>query len=186
MKRSSGGADGADQLLGEVFAAAYEVEDGGVVDRWDVGDLGGVEQHAVDGEVAALDVFAGIGREADGVGAAAVEIGSVVTEGGDFGCGVLAIDVVLGRIQNKDDAEVGAYLLGSREERDDFIGRGARGHVEIFCSEVEQEIADATTGEIGGMPGGAECGCDVGRCFEGRAVGKPQNHGDSSLDDAEA
>ena len=167
-----GRADGADELLGEVFAAANEVEDGGVVDLrciWGVGDLRGVEQHAVDGEVAALDVFAGGGCEADGVGAAAVEVGSVVTERGDLGGGVFACHLV----KHQNDAEVRAYLLGSWEERDDFGRSGARGYVEVFCGVIEEEIADAATGEAGGVSGGAECGCDVTCSFEGRAIGKP-------------
>ncbi len=77
-------ADGSEDLRGEVDAAAYVVERGrcGVagcfVDGW-------VEQHAVDGEVAAEDIFAGVGGELDRVGAAAVAVGSVVAEGGDFG-----------------------------------------------------------------------------------------------------
>ena len=77
-------ADGSEDLGGEVGAASYVVERGCCcivgffVDGW-------VEQHAVDGEVAAEDVFAGVGGELDGVGAAAVAVGSVVAEGGDFG-----------------------------------------------------------------------------------------------------
>ena len=53
-----GVADGADEVGGQVVAAVDEVEDCGLqVSGFFVG--GGVEQHAVDGEVAAEDVFSG-------------------------------------------------------------------------------------------------------------------------------
>ena len=44
----------------------------------------GVEEEAVDGEVAALDVFFGAEGVADLVGVAAVGVGSVGAEGGYF------------------------------------------------------------------------------------------------------
>ena len=77
-------ADGSEDLRCEVGAAAYVVECGccGIAGRF---VDGGVEQHAVDGEVAAEDVFTGVGGELDCVRAAAIAIGSVVAEGGDFG-----------------------------------------------------------------------------------------------------
>ena len=114
---------------------------------------GVVEEHAVDGEVAAEDVFAGVGGELDGVGAAAVGVAAVGAEGGDFGG-----DVVVG---DDDDAEVGADGLGAGEELLDERGGGAGGDVEVFGGEAEEEIADAAAGEIGLVAGGGE-GLDDG------------------------
>ena len=69
---------------GEVVAAADVVERGCMRDRRSLRTRW-VEQHAVDGEVAAQDVFARVGGESDRVRAAAVGVGAVVAESGDFG-----------------------------------------------------------------------------------------------------
>ena len=89
-----GVADGADEVVGEVGLAVDEIEEGGVHRGLDLFAFGvelsveleadGVEKHAVDREVAAVDVVGGGGGEADGVGAAAVGVGAVVAEGGDL------------------------------------------------------------------------------------------------------
>ncbi len=117
---------------------------------------GGVEEHAVDGEVAAEDVFAGVGGEADGVGAAAVGVGSVVAEGGDFGGDGFVFSVVW--FADEDYAEVGAYgegfLVG--EEIEDDVGCGAGGYVEVLGFEVEEDVAHAASGEEGLVASGAK------------------------------
>ena len=103
-----------------------------------------------------------------------------MAEGGDFGGSVGSVDVV----QHQNDAEVCADLLGAREQRDDFGGRSAGCYVEVFGGVFEEQVADASAGEVGLVAGGAEgCG-DVARGGEARAVGKPQNHGALSLVDA--
>lgn len=160
-----GVADGAEDLGGEVVAAVYVVEGGGCGVAGLFED-GGVEEHAVDGEVAAEDVFAGVGGEADGVGAAAVGVGSVVAEGGDFGGDGV---VVVVWFTDEDYAKVGAYgegfLVG--EEVEDDVGCGAGGYVEVLWFEVEEDVAYAASGEECLMACGAEnlddvvCGCVV-------------------------
>src|SRR5581483_919434 len=68
-------ADGADDAGAQVGAPADIVQH----------FLGnGIEQQAVDGEVAALHVFARIGGVGDFVGMPAVGIQAVAAEGGDF------------------------------------------------------------------------------------------------------
>ncbi len=116
----------------------------------------GVEQHAVDGEVAAEDVFAGVGGEADGVGAAAVAVGSVVAEGGDLGGDACIAD--------EDDAEVRADGEGLWEELLHDVRGGAGGYVEVLGLVAEQEIADASAGEVGLMARGAQGKDDVAGC----------------------
>ena len=141
-----GVADGAEDFGGEVSAAVYVVECGGCRVAGLFED-GGVEEHAVDGEVAAEDVFAGVGGEADGVGAAAVGVGSVVAEGGDFGGDGVVFPLVW--FADEDYAEVSAYgeglLVG--EEVEDDVGRGAGGYVEVLGFETEEDVADAAPGE---------------------------------------
>ena len=136
----------------------------------------GVEQHAVDGEVAAEDVFAGVGGEADGVGAAAVGVGSVVAEGGDFGGDGFVLSVVW--FTDEDYAEVGAYgeglLVG--EEAEDDVWRGTRGYVEVLGFEVEEDVAYAASGEEGLVAGGAQNLDDVACGDVVRVLGEVGGH----------
>ena len=144
---------------GEVVAAADEVERGGgeVAGRLE-GE--GVEQHAVDGEVAAEDVLAGAGGEADGVGAAAVGVGAVGAEGGDLGGDVRSAGL---RRADEDDAEVGSDREGAGKRASDLVGRGGGGDVVVLWGEAEEEVADAAAGEEGLMAGGAERARDAER-----------------------
>ena len=150
-------ADGAEDFGGEVGAAVYVVEGGGCYVSCFFEDSR-VEEHAVDGEVAAEDVFARVGGEADGVGAAAVGVGSVVAEGGDFGG-----DAV--RFAHEDYAEVCAYGEGFfvREESEDDVGRGAGSYVEVLGLEAQENVAYAASGEVGLMAMGAQ-GVDDAAC----------------------
>ena len=100
-KRSSRAADGADDAGFEVGDAADVVDESRFADGpWKVsfgssesrpgklwlsfGTILRIEQEAVDGEVAAPDVFFGADGVADGVGMAAVGVGAVGAEGGDL------------------------------------------------------------------------------------------------------
>ena len=76
-----GVADGADDAKLEIVAAVDEVANGAVeiVRGFEVERI---EEHAVDGDVTAEDVFARIGGEANGVGPTAIGVGAIVTEGG--------------------------------------------------------------------------------------------------------
>ena len=160
-------AGGADDAGVEVLAAVDEVEDGGGR-RVDLAggmvfQQPGVEEHAVDGEVAAKDVFARVSGEADGVGPAAIGVGAVVAEGGDFGGGGLT----RGDVLYEDDTEVGANLETAGEERDDFSRGGAGGHVEVLRLDAEEQVTDAAACEEGLVAGGSEgCG-DAARGGEG-------------------
>ena len=162
-----GVADGADDAGGEVFAAVDEVEGGGGDGLFALQDFG-VEEHAVDGEVAAEDVFAGRGGELDGVGAAAVGVAAVVAEGGDFGLDLLAVGIFRGdgfaSEADEEDAEVGADGEGAvaelGEEGEDLVGGGGGGDVEVFGGDVEEEVADAAAGEESLVAGCAEVGDD--------------------------
>ncbi len=75
-------ADRADDALLQVFAPAHVVEHFAGV---------GIEQKAVDGEVAALHVHAGVFGELDFIRMAAVRISAVTAEGRDFNGVVVAL-----------------------------------------------------------------------------------------------
>ena len=53
----------------------------------------GVEEHSVDGEVAAENVFAGVGGVTHCVRTAAIGVGAVGAEGGDLGGDVLLVEL---------------------------------------------------------------------------------------------
>src|SRR6185312_15324479 len=159
--KAGGEADGSEhtelvfvEALGGVSDGANDVgvEIGASLDV--IENLAGlrIEEHSVDGEVAAEDVFFGLFGEADGVGAATVVVGSVAAEGGDFGDDLLGVELV----GDEDDAEVGSYGEGSGEELEDSVGVGGGGDVEVGGGVAEEEIADASAGEVGLMALGAE------------------------------
>ena len=136
-----------------------------------------IEEEAVDGEVAAADVFFGALGVADGVGVAAVGIGAVGAEGGDLclcvvGLGRFGIICFGGRVRltegvgYEDDSEVGAYGEGAGEEIEDDVGGGAGGYIVVGGGAAEEEIADAAAGEVGLVGMGAEGADDVEGRFE--------------------
>lgn len=144
-------ADGADDPVAEIALAADVVEErGGEAAGLAMQD--GIEHHAVDGEVAAEDVFAGARGEADFGGMAAVEISDIAAKGGDFGEDFAAVDCVA----DEDDAELGADGKGAGEQRQDGVGMRAGGHVKVFGLDAEEEVAHAAAGEIRLVAGGAE------------------------------
>lgn len=137
-------ADGAERVVFEVIAAADEVDEV-------TGER--VEEHAIDGEVAALGVgFRG--GEDDVVRAAAVEVGAVGAEGGDFE--EVAVEV------DDDDAEVSADELGAGEEGEDLVRGGAGGDVVVVGLAAEEFVADAAACEVGGVACVGEPPCQVG------------------------
>ena len=71
-------------------------------------------------------------------------------------------------LADEDDAEVGADGEGLGEERDDLIGRGGGGDVEVLGREAEQEVAHASAGEEGLVAGVAQAAGDGERGAEVR------------------
>ena len=141
-----GVADGAEGLGLDINLAPDEVvELAGAI----IGE--GVEEEAVAGEVAAKGVLFG-GREVDRVGVAAVSVGAVGAEGGDFDLQALAVRL----FDEEDDAEGGADLLAAGEEGEDLIGGGGSGHIVILGRAAHELVADTATGEVGGVAGGLQ------------------------------
>jgi len=125
-------ADGADDSCGEIGTAADEVEDfAGVV----------AHEEAVDGEIAALDVFFGCFGIDDLIGMPAVGVAEVGAEGGDFDLqGILA---------DEDDTELRADIEAVWEEFENFFWSGAGGDVEIGRVAMKEDVAHAAADEEG-------------------------------------
>lgn len=96
---------------------------------------------------------------------AAVGVGSVGAEGGDFGLDVVIFDF----IGDDDDAEVCTDGEGAGEEIEDDVGSSAGGDVVVLGLAAEKEVADAASSEVRLMAVGAEAGDDgAGGCELGR------------------
>ena len=141
-KPQSRRTDRPDQAVLQVLLPADEVDHLAV---------DGVEEHAVDGEIAAGGVFAG-GTEGDVIGMAAVAVFRVLAEGGHFD------HARRPRPQHGDHAESGAQRQGPlvAEQGADFRRRGAGGHVVVLGPAAQQFVADAAARPIGLETGRAE------------------------------
>ena len=137
-----GVADGAQDARGEVGPTADEVDHL-------VGN--GVEEHAVDGEIAAFGVAPGRG-EGDIDGAAAVDVDAVGAEAGD-------LELRLA-IQDADDTEVRADGDCAREQRLHLLGAGAGGDVEVVRGDAAELVAHAAAREVGDVARPLQTGGD--------------------------
>ena len=147
-----GVADGAEDFVIEVVPAADEVEEA-VID--------GVEEEAIDGEVAAFGVFLG-GGELNFGGSSAIEIDAVVAEGGDFDDAWANAD--------EDDAERLTDGLGVAEEGPNLRRQGVGGNVVILGFQAKQQVAHAAAGKIGYVARIAQ-GADDGKGIAAMAGG---------------
>jgi hypothetical protein len=96
-------------------------------------------EQAVDGEIAALDVFFGCFGVDDLVGVAAVGISDVGAEGGNLDFERIVAD--------EDDAELRADIERVREELENLGRRGVCGYVVIRGVATEKDIAHAAAHE---------------------------------------
>ena len=144
-------ADGAEDARAEVVEAADAVDD---LFR------GGVEEQAVDREVAAGHVQLFVVRVDHMVGAASVAVAAFRAE-----CRDLDGDIV---DDDHDDAEGGADGDRPFEQRLDLFRAGGRGDVDVVRGASEQEVADGSAHEKGFMARGAEHGGGFRCCGEER------------------
>ncbi len=86
---------------------------------------------------------------------AAVGVAEVGAESGNFDEAGMRGGNFFGRreirLGNQDDAELGADSVGLGEDAHNFVGCGAGGDVVVGRLAMKEEIADATSGEIGQM-----------------------------------
>lgn len=130
-------ANSADDAFGEVLLAADVIEDL-ISDR--------IEEHTVDGEVAALGVFFR-GAEDDVLGTTAIKVGAFGAEGGDF-------DIAgPGGAVDQNHAEGGPDGAGfpAAEEFLDGLRTGIGGDVVILGDFAEEKIADTASGPEGSV-----------------------------------
>ncbi len=134
-------ADGTDEASMEVFLTINEIDDSAL------GSFGGVErieEEGVDGEIASVGIFLGIGED-DAVGSSGVGVGVIASEGGNFdGVSVFS---------DQDDAKGLADGACASEEGFDAIGVGIGGDVVVFWVVAQEFIAHAAAGEVGGVSG---------------------------------
>ena len=171
-KRRCGLADGADDAIAEIVAAADVVEHGGRQLPVLALDAKRVEHHAVDGEVAAENVFRAVAekRTASGGGR---RVGAIGAEGGNLGDNFARaawVARLVDVLADEDDAEVGADSEGLREQGEDGVGMRGGGNVEVLRLDPEKHVAYAAAGEVGFVARGAEAdddgfGCDLGGIF---------------------
>ena len=155
-KAPFGIADGTNQLALEIFAAADEVEHAVVVER--------VHEQAVDGEIAALYVFARIGAVGNLVRMAAIGVDAIIAEGRNFDCLVLggftgsfvrmrfcgvreigASEMVDG---NQHNSELCADGIGFGEDAHYLLRDGIGCDIVIGGFAAEQQVADASAHQV--------------------------------------
>jgi len=140
-------ADGAHDAEAQIVLASDIIENRrGQVARLPVEHR--VEQHAVDGEVAADHVFASTRGKTHLAGVAAVEIRYVRPKCSHFGDNFQAPALEIGVFANQNHAKVGADGKGAWKQGQHVLRMRAGGNIEILRSDPEQQIADASTGEV--------------------------------------
>jgi hypothetical protein len=172
FKAAVGLANGADDAVAEIVFAADVIQNR----RREAAGLAmedGVEHHAVNGEVAAEDVFLGARGKADLGGVAAVAIRDVAAKCSNLGDNFLIVNLVA----DQHNAEVGPDGEGAREQGEDRIGMGAGGNVEVLGRDAEENVADAAAGEVRLVTGGAQLDDDA-LCGE---LCRPVGHCDSPV-----
>lgn len=143
-KTFGGRADGAEEFRAQIAFAADPVVEL-------LGD--GVEEKAIDGEVAAGGVGLGV-AEGDLFRVAAVLVIGLGAKGGDlkFAAG----------FEDDEDAELAADGNGARENGFDLGGQGRGGDVVVLGFAAEEAVADAAADPVRGVAGRLEAADDAG------------------------
>jgi hypothetical protein len=131
--------DGSDAPGFEVLLSTHEVEHL-VIYR--------IEQQTVDGEVAALNVFAWISGEADLVGMTAVRVADVGSKGGDLNGVALTRGTLFFRDRDEDNSELCADCVSLGENAHDIFRDGIGSYVVVGRFTAEEQIAYAAAYEI--------------------------------------
>ncbi len=155
LEAAVGLADGADNAGAEIVLAADVVENG----RGEVAGLAvqhGIEHHAVDGEVAAQDVFLHARGKTDFGGMAAIVVGDIRAKCSNFGDNFRELAFAGDVFTDENDTEVGSDGEGAGKKLEDGVGMGAGGDVEVFGRQAEEQVADAAASEIRFVASGAE------------------------------
>jgi hypothetical protein len=137
----------------------------------------GVEEKAVDGEIAAGGVGLGV-AEGDLFRMAAVLVIGLGAEGGD-------LEFAAG-IEDDEDAELAADGNGAREKGLDLGGESGGGDVVVLGIAAEEAVADAAADPVRGVAGRLEAADDAGgEVGQGRVHSEELNHKDTTDTKAE-
>ncbi|MDD5200171.1 MAG: hypothetical protein PHC88_10265 [Terrimicrobiaceae bacterium] len=136
-------ADGPDDAGVEVGAPADEIQH--LLGR-------GVVKKAVHCEVAPAGVALGVGK-GHGGRVASVEVFAIGTEGRDL--------IFAAVFEHHDHTELRADRDRAPEQAFNLRGPGARGDVIVLGVRAEQQVPHAAAGEVGLVPGGAQCRDDL-------------------------
>jgi len=131
-KAEHGIADRTNDPGAQILAAADKIEDF---------VRAGIHQERINGEITAADVVFGTPGILDAIGMAAVGVANVRTKRRDFDPG--------GVVSYNHNAELRADCQAAREEALDLVWSCVRRNVKIGGLAAEQEIAHASTDEIG-------------------------------------
>ena len=147
---ASGEADRAEHAKLVFGEAALGLDDGANDASGEVGPPANIVQHftavvfhkqAVDGEVAARNVFLWSTCVDHLVRMATIGVANVTAEGGDFNLVAVA--------RNEHDTELSTDTKGIRKQLHDLSGRGVGGYVVVGRVAMEQKIADTTANHQG-------------------------------------
>lgn len=129
-----------------------------------------IEEEAIDGEVAALDVFSGGFGVADFIGMTTVRVNAIVAEGGDFGDAALGdgtLFAIAADIRGDEDyAEVSANGEGAGKHGENNIGSCRGSDIVVLRFAAEEKVANASTSEVGIVACRAQSANDRNGCFE--------------------
>ena len=137
-------ADGPHHSRFEVGAATDKVEHC-AVNVAGLTQLQRIEQHAIDGEVAALNVLFGALRESDRVGMPAVGICAIIPKCSDLGYEFTTV----GFVSNEYHAEVCTDGESLRKHLEDDVGMRVGSNIEVLRLAAEEQVAHASAGEPG-------------------------------------
>jgi hypothetical protein len=158
-KAFGGRTDGAKQFCAQIFFAADPVVQLS-------GD--GVEEQAVDGEIAPAGVGLGV-AEGDVLGMAAILVIGLGAEGGH-------LEFMAG-FEDNDDAEFAAHGNGARKKGFNLGGQGGGRDVVILGFAAEKAVADAAADPVRGVAGRLKSADDAGgEAGQGRVHGQELNH----------
>jgi N6-L-threonylcarbamoyladenine synthase len=153
-------ADCPDDPSFEIGAAAYEIEHR-------AGNVAGlaqfqrIEQHSVNGEIAAFDVFFGALGKPHRFRMPAVGIWAIVSKCSDLSYKFATVRVV----NHQHHAEMGPDGEGLGKHLEDGLRMGVGGHIEVLRLPAEQQIAHTSAGEVGYKSCAPQTLDDVFRCL---------------------
>ena len=140
-------ADGAKQLRRQVGPPTHQVKHSTLVYCREGPcnhERSGVEQHAVDREIAPHHIFGRVGRKAHRLWPASIQIGSIVAECSDLdhpGGSFIAV-------RNRHDTKARTDFKRAWDQLCHLLRSGAGGNVEVLSLAAKQQVAHASASKV--------------------------------------